>query len=194
MTALDGDLPRPPASDASGGRRRWPGAASTPPSATGPAHYAAVEAVFAAGLGAVVAIARRRERDGAGPIPLRELPVLALGTFALADVLAKEKVSTWLREPFVREGADHKPDEPEGDGLRYAIGELLTCTRCVGTWSALALVGLRTVSPAAGRTSASVLALAGANDLMQSGFRLLSERTNRAIADAQIARRAAQAE
>lgn len=150
--------------------------------------------MFAAGLGAVVAIARRRERDGAGPIPLRELPVLALGTFALADVLAKEKVSTWLREPFVREGANHKPEEPEGDGLRYAIGELLTCTRCVGTWSALALVGLRTVSPAAGRTTASVLALAGANDMMQSGFRLLSERTNRVIADAQIARRAAQAD
>lgn len=35
-----------------------------------------------------------------------------------------------------------------------------------------------------------VLALAGTNDLMQSGFRLLAERTNRAIAEAEIARRA----
>lgn len=189
MPMLGEELPRGAEPTGSERRWRWPGAASTPPSATGPGHYAALETVFAAGLGVVVAVARRRERDGVQAIPLRELPVLALGTFALADVLAKEKVSTWLREPFVREGADHKPEEPEGDGLRYAIGELLTCTRCVGTWSALALVGLRTVSPAAGRTTANVLALAGANDLMQSGFRLLAERTNRAIAEAKLARR-----
>lgn len=38
----------------------------------------------------------------------------------------------------------------------------------------------------AGRTTANVLALAGANDLMQSGFRLLAERTNRAIAEAEL--------
>lgn len=189
MPMLGEELPR--AAEPTGRERcwRWPGAASTPSSATRPGHYAALETVFAAVLSVVVAVARRRERDGVPAIPLRELPALALGTFALADVLAKEKVSTWLREPFVREGADHKPEEPEGDGLRYAIGELLTCTRCVGTWSALALVGLRTVSPAAGRTTASVLALAGANDLMQSGFRLLAARTNRAVAEAELARR-----
>jgi hypothetical protein len=164
-------------------RWRWPGAATTPASAASPGDYAALEAVFAGGLAAVVALTRRRERDGTPVIPRRELPVLALATFALADVLAKEKVSTWLREPFVQEGMDHKPVEPEGDGLRYAIGELLTCTRCVGTWSALALVGLRTASPSAGRATANILALAGANDLMQSGFRLLAERTNRAIVE-----------
>ena len=108
----------------------------------------------------------------------------------LADVLAKEKISTWIREPFVEEGADHKPVQPEGHGMRAAIGELMTCTRCIGTWSALGLVTLRTASPAAGRATMRVLALAGTNDLMPSGFRLLAERTNRAIAEAEFARRA----
>lgn len=65
--------------------------------------------------------------------------------------------------------------------MRHTIGELLTCTRCVGTWSALALVGLRTASPASGQATATVLALAGTNDLMQSAFLLLVERTNLAI-------------
>lgn len=174
-------------------RGRWPGAASTPRSPTGPAEYAFLEAVFVTGLIGVVALTRRRERDGRPEIPRRDLPVLALATFALADVLAKERVSTWLREPFVREDEDHKPVAAEGDGLRYAIGELLTCTRCVGTWSALALVGLRTASPAAGRATANVLALAGANDLMQSSFRLLAERTELATIDTDRARRAAEA-
>ena len=113
-----------------------------------------------------------------------------MATFTLADVVAKERISTWIREPFVVEDADHKPVHPEGSGLRYAFGELLTCTRCVGTWSALALVALRTASPPAGRAAARVLALAGVNDLMQSGFRLLAERTNQAIAETESAHQA----
>lgn len=170
-----------------GRRWSWPGAASTPPSASGPADYAALEAVFAAGLTGLVVLTRRRESDGTPAIPREELPLLALATFALADVLAKEKISTWIREPFVEEGADHKPIRPEGRGMRAAIGELMTCTRCVGTWSALGLVALRTASPAAGRATVRVLALAGTNDLMQSAFRLLAERTNREAAAAEQA-------
>lgn len=177
-----------------GGRRwRWPGAATTPASPTSPAQYALLEAAFLGALGTVVALTRRRERTGEPAIPRAELPVLALATFALSDVLAKEKISTWLREPFVFEDGDHKPVSPEGDGLRYAIGELITCTRCVGTWSALALVGLRTASPSAGRATATVLALAGINDVAQSGFRLLAERTNRAIIETSHAEREVEA-
>jgi len=190
MTTDGEDLPLASEPADSGRRWNWPGAASTPPSASGPADYAALEAVFAAGLAALVALTRRRERDGTLAIPRDELPLLALATFVLADVLAKEKISTWIREPFVEEGADHKPVKPEGQGMRAAIGELMTCTRCIGTWSALGLVALRTASPAAGRATMRVLALAGANDLMQSGFRLLAERTNRAAAEAELARRA----
>ncbi|MHB8659573.1 MAG: DUF1360 domain-containing protein [Solirubrobacteraceae bacterium] len=150
-----------------------------------------IEAVFLAGMTGVAALARRRERGGLPSIPREELPILALATFTLADVVAKERVSTWLREPFVREGDDHKPVEPEGTGLQRAVGELLTCTRCVGTWSALGIVGLRTASPAVGRSASTVLALAGVNDLLQSGFRLLAERTNRAALETEAARSAA---
>lgn len=184
------DLPR--ASEPASSERRWswPGAASTPPSASGPADYALLEAVFATGLAGLIALTHRRERDGTLAIPRDELPLLALATFALADVLAKERISTWIREPFVKETADHKPLNPEGHGMRAAIGELMTCTRCIGTWSALGLVALRTASPAAGRATIRVLALAGTNDLMQSTFRLLAERTNLVAAQAEAANRA----
>ena len=137
--------------------------------------YAVIEAAF---LSAFAVLAVRSPK--APMIPWRELPVLALATFALADVIAHEKVSTWLREPFVVESGDHRPLGPAGSGLRYAVGELLTCTRCVGTWSALGLVGLRTASPPIGRLATTVLAVAGANDILQSGFRLLNERANQA--------------
>lgn len=169
-------------------RPRWPGAASTPDSATDPVHYALLEGIFASGLLSLGLLARRRERAGQEPISRRELPVLAMATFALADVIAKDRVSTWLREPFVLEDAGHEPVEAEGGGLRRAVGELLTCTRCVGTWSALGLVALRIASPPAGRVSATVLALTGANDLLQSTFRLLVERTNLVALEVEHAR------
>jgi hypothetical protein len=142
--------------------------------------YAVLATVFLSGLAGVVVLARRRRLDGPSAIRLEELPVLALATFALADTVAKEKVSTWLWQPFVEEDADHHPLGPKGHGMQRAVGELLTCTRCIGTWSALVLVGIRMASPVAGRATANVLALAGANDLLQGGFRILVERANQA--------------
>lgn len=141
-----------------------------------------------------IALAQRRAEDEPADISRHEFAVLGLATFALADTIVKERVSTWMREPFVVEDADHRPVSPEGRGLRRVVGELLTCTRCMGTWSALGLVALRTASPVAGRTTANVLALAGANDLIQGGFRVLSERGNQAELATDLARRDAEHE
>jgi hypothetical protein len=58
------------------------------------------------------------------------------------------------------------------------MGELLTCTRCVGAWSALGLVGLRLTSPATGRVVNDVLAVSATNDWLQAAFKLLCARAN----------------
>ncbi len=157
-----------------------PRAQTLPVALTSADDYALPAAVFLTGLASVIALARRRHAEGAAAIPPRDLPALALATFALADTVVKEKVSTWLRQPFVEEDEEHHPVSAKGRGMQRAVGELLTCTRCAGTWGALVLVGLRTASPVAGRATTNVLAPAGANDLMQSGFRLLVERANEA--------------
>ena len=65
---------------------------------------------------------------------------------------------------------------PKGRRLRYAVGELLTCTRCTGAWSALGLVALRLHAPATGRTVATVLAASAGNDMLQAGFSWLCAR------------------
>ena len=156
---------------------------------TRPADYAIINLAYLAGLAGVATLARRRHRQGGEQIPLRELPVLGAAAFAMADVLAKQKVTTWLREPFVEESSDHRPVRPEGSGLRYALGELLTCTRCVGAWAALGLVGLRTASPVTGRAVNGVLAIAGANHFVQASFGLLCETTEKTAAEAAAARK-----
>jgi hypothetical protein len=57
------------------------------------------------------------------------------------------------------------------------------CTRCVGAWGALGLVGLRVASPQAGRTVTAVLATSAANDFLQAAFKSLCGVANRAPAD-----------
>ena len=106
--------------------------------------YALLSTAYAALLAGTALSARRRE-----PIPSAEIPALAAATFTLSKLIVHEKVETWLREPFVEERPGGKK-RPRGRRLRYAVGELLTCTRCTGAWTALALVGLRLHAPGDG--------------------------------------------
>ena len=140
----------------------------TPTEAT---DYAILSAAYGALLAGTAVSARGRE-----PIPSAEVPALAAATFTLSKLIVHEKVETWIRQPFVEERAGDR--RPKGRRLRYAIGELLSCTRCTGAWSALALVGLRLHAPATGRTVATVLAASAGNDLLQAGWSWLCAHAN----------------
>ena len=135
-------------------------------------HYALISLTYASLLAGTAASARNKPLLSNADI----LPMSA-ATFALAKLLVHEKVETWVRAPFVEESADGK--RPKGEGLRYAVGELLSCTRCIGAWSALGLVALRVHSPRTGRFVATVLAVSAGNDFMQSAFSSLCAQTNR---------------
>ena len=142
---------------------------------TEPVDYAALNAVYGALLAAVLFTTRERARED--PIEVRELIPMGAATFALSKVIAREKIGTWLRDPFVQ--VEDGARKPRGRRLRRAVGELVTCTRCIGAWSALAVVGLRVADPAAGRTVANVLAVSAANDWLQAAFKLTTAKANR---------------
>jgi hypothetical protein len=140
-----------------------------------PVDYGKLNGVYLGVLAGVVLAARRGGRE-----PLRERELLPLGaaTFALSKVIAKEKVGTWVREPFVEEGEGDS--QPRGEGVRAAVGELLTCSRCVGAWSAAAVVGLRLASPDAGRAVTGVLAASAANDFLHAAFNWVTAKADAA--------------
>src|SRR5438067_5370945 len=139
-----------------------------------PVDYAAINAVYGALLTTLVLSTRERARED--PISGRELVPIAAATFALSKVIAREKIGSWVREPFVEDPAGAK--KPRGRRLRRAVGELVTCTRCVGAWSALGVVGLRLASPDSGRVVTNVLAASAANDWLQAGFKFLCAAVN----------------
>ncbi|MEA2124208.1 MAG: hypothetical protein QOI80_990 [Solirubrobacteraceae bacterium] len=133
--------------------------------------YAALNITWA---GAVVGLLQ--VSDGEAPHG-SELPVLGLAAFSLAKALSKEKIGSWIRQPLV------EPDpaggrRPKGRGLRHTLGELITCTRCVGTWSSLGLVGLRVARPREGRIVANILAVSALNDWLQTGYSYACSRAN----------------
>jgi hypothetical protein len=142
---------------------------------TEPSDYAALNAVFGALLAGVVLATRERTREG-DPLTPQDLAVTSAATFALAKVIARERIGSWMRDPFVEEEAGQR--RPRGRRLRHAVGELVTCTRCVGAWSALGLVGLRLASPSAGRVVNDVLAVSALNDWLQASFKLLCAKTD----------------
>jgi hypothetical protein len=136
---------------------------------TEPADYAALSVLYGALLAGTVVSAR-----GRAPIPSAELPALAAASFRLSKLLVNEKVESWMRRPFV----DEQNRRPKGSRLRYAVGELLLCTRCAGAWSSLGLVALRLHAPAAGRTVTAVLAASAGNDLLGAAFSYLCAHAN----------------
>jgi hypothetical protein len=62
--------------------------------------------------------------------------------------------------------------------MRRAMGELVTCTRCVGTWTAAGLATTQIVAPRFGRLLTWSLGAAAANDFLQAAFVALTEKAN----------------
>jgi hypothetical protein len=134
----------------------------------GPAQYGAINAVYAALFAGVLVATRGKDAD-AERLGTDELLPLTAATFSISKIVAREKVGSWMREPFVEDPVGRK--QPHGGRFQRALGELVTCSRCVGAWTALGLVGLRLAHPRTGRTVTTVFAAAGLNDFMQAGFR-----------------------
>ena len=140
--------------------------------------YAAIAGTFGAGIVGAGLLAKALGRD---PAEQRGLDLLMLGaaTFKAARTISRDEVTSFIRQPFV-EGDAHRGDEqPIATGdLQQAIGELVTCSRCVGTWVAAGLTTTQVVAPRFGRLLTWSLAAAGINDFLQAGFAALAHKSN----------------
>ncbi len=140
--------------------------------------YATIMGTFAGGLAAAAALARMLGRDPRSEGPL-DLVVLSMATFKASRTIARDEVTSFIRAPFVEGDAHEGGEEPVPSGdLHQAIGELVTCSRCVGTWAAAALAGTQILAPRTGRLLTWTLAAAGFNDIFQAGFTALVHKSN----------------
>jgi hypothetical protein len=141
--------------------------------------YAAITGVFAGGLGVAGLLSRAIGRDPQCQTAL-DLVVLSAASFKAARTLASDEVTSFLRTPFVEGEAHSGEDERpvQTGGMEQAIGELVTCSRCVGTWAAAGLAVTQILAPRFGRLLTWSLASAGINDFLQAGFAALAGKAN----------------
>jgi hypothetical protein len=139
--------------------------------------YAAIMGGFTGLLAAAGAVSRLTDRDPQCQTPLDFL-VLSAASFKAARTLSHDQVTSFIRQPFVRGHAHTGDEEPVTGGMEQAIGELVTCTRCIGTWTAAALASTQILAPRFGRLLTWSLGAAAANDFLQSAFAALTSKAN----------------
>src|SRR5881392_1805349 len=140
--------------------------------------YAVIMGVFVGGLGIAGLAARVFDRNPGCQSAL-DFVVLSAASFKAARTLARDEVTSFLREPFVQGEAHEGGEDPvESGDLRQAIGELVTCSRCGGTWAAAGLGATQIIAPRFGRLLTWTLGAAGLNDFLQAAFATLTNKSN----------------
>ena len=128
----------------------------------------------------LVALFSRRERRQGTEVDLGpfDLALLGLATYRAGRLAAYDQVAAPLREPVT----ETKPDESgagqtvaaQGTGARQALGELVSCPTCVGTWAAAFLVyGLR-IAPRPTRVLLAILGATGVAELLDAASEALA--------------------
>ena len=138
--------------------------------------YAQIAATFLGGLAAASLLARALGRTPRELTAL-DLVTLSAATFKASRTISRDKVGSFVRDPFVEGEAYEGDEEPAGEGMQRAMGELVTCTRCVGTWVAAGLCSAQVVAPRFGRLVTWALAASAANDFLQASFVALDRKT-----------------
>ena len=124
---------------------------TTPPYAA----YAGIMSAYVGSLATAGAVAKLLDRDPREHSAL-DLALLGLATFKAARTVSRDGITSFLREPFVAGHANEGAEDPVETGdLRQALGELVTCSRCIGTWIAAGLAGTEIVAACAAPHSES---------------------------------------
>lgn len=136
--------------------------------------YAVLSLSFEAAVAAYVAAYRRSGHELPERLSAADLALLAAATHKLSRLIAKERVTSYIRAPFTRYTGEAGPaevsEEPRGTGLQLAIGELLVCPFCVGMWVAGGFLGSYLRRPKETRWAATLFALLAASDVLQLAY------------------------
>ena len=142
--------------------------------------YVALASVYAAATGGSVLALRASGR------PLPETPrasdivLLGVATHKLSRIIAKDKVTSFLRAPFTRfqeaSGQGEVEEEPCGHGVRLAVGELLVCPYCLSQWVATGLTLGLLAAPRFTRLVGSVFVSYTISDFLQLAYRAAEDR------------------
>lgn len=139
------------------------------------ASYGLLVATFLGSSGAFAWWLDRSGRPVPDRVELGDLALVSVAAHKASRLVTKDRVTSSLRAPFTRYQDDGDAGEIEetarGRGLRRAVGELLVCPYCVGTWIAAGLTASLLVAPRFTRWVSVALTAVTVSDLLQIGYK-----------------------
>ena len=144
------------------------------------AEYAWMLGVYMTSVAVLVGLAQEQ-----GRLPRRfgllDLALLGIATHKLSRIVAKDRITSILRAPFVcyirSAGAGEVEEEPRGRGIQRGIGHLISCPYCTAPWSATALAFGFLFAPRVTRLFAGILASVAMSDFLHRAYLAAKENT-----------------
>ncbi|MFT9597158.1 DUF1360 domain-containing protein [Mesobacillus sp.] len=106
-----------------------------------------------------------------------DLCLLVFASFRLTRLIVYDTITEFLRAPFhdiveetLEDGSTETYIEIKGEGLKYWIGELLSCQWCTGIWASSFLYAGYALIPHLSMPVITVLAIAGIASVIQHYF------------------------
>jgi hypothetical protein len=103
-----------------------------------------------------------------------DLFLLVFASFRLTRLIVYDTITEFIRKPFhetivetMEDGSTETYIEVKGSGLRYWIGELLSCHWCTGIWTTVFLYGAYELVPSIAMPVIIILAIAGIASIIQ---------------------------
>lgn len=135
---------------------------------------------FAASLAAAALAARVTGRKPPERPHPGDIVLVGVATHKLSRLLAKSKATSFLRAPFTEyekpSGTGEVDERPRGEGVRFAIGELLVCPYCLSQWIAAGFSTGLVLAPRATRLVAASYCAQTLSDFLQLAFRACDDR------------------
>lgn len=144
------------------------------------AEYATMLGFYVASVAVLTGVATAQTR-----LPRRfgllDLSLLGIATHKLSRIVAKDRITSILRAPFVNyirgAGAGEVEEEPRGRGIQRGIGHLISCPYCTAPWSATALAFGFLFAPRVTRFFAGILASVAMSDFLHRAYLAAKENT-----------------
>ncbi len=137
--------------------------------------YAILAGTYGTGLAASLVALRARHHGLPERPAASDLLLVGVATHKLSRLIAKDKVTSFIRAPFTRfqeqSGQGEVEEAPCGHGLRFAVGELLVCPYCLSQWIATGLTLGLVGAPRFTRLLSSVLVAHTISDFLQVAYR-----------------------
>jgi hypothetical protein len=128
------------------------------------AGYATLTSAFWAAFVLFVIGAGRRLPDR---MPAEDVARIALASYKMSRVVAKDEVTTFLRAPVTE---DPEAQQPKKEGIAAVLGELVTCPYCLGLWFSSALAYGHVVAPRQARFATAIFSSYALTDFLHAGF------------------------